>query len=275
MATLQSAQPVFTKMSTPLEVEFDRSVSGGIVFMKLRLKEMLEAVQFKNERAGEMEEEVKNLKERYRNAIASQKKMRRDLYEGEERLPNLDRDQKELQRRLYEKTEFLRELKSFKSGDSIEEAAKMDIKLADKKEVYKENYDKFQKARQSKLVLETKQELMDCRMRAVTSKLNALNSELHHLKVEGERQREENSRSAENAMTSSGDYSKLEQDMAAMRQRMLEATQKVNNLSNIIQNKETEIRSLSFNRLDMENTIKKILKKVQAQIERGNEVILD
>ena len=82
-----------------------------------------------------------NLFTGYRKAIIRQNKMRRATYEGEERLGVVERNIRELEKRLYEKQEFLREIKTFKLGDSIEEAARMDQVLIEKKQLYKDNYD--------------------------------------------------------------------------------------------------------------------------------------
>ena len=67
--------------------------------------------------------------------------MRRTIYELEDKQEVLDRDVKEIARRLYEKEEYLRELSLFKPGNSIEEAEKMDQKLTETKQLYKENFD--------------------------------------------------------------------------------------------------------------------------------------
>jgi len=257
--------------SAPLEIEFDRSISGGIKFMKDRMRESANTIITKNEISDQQEQHTKELKEAYRRAVIRQNKMRRKIYEDEEKLEIVDRNIKELERRLYEKQEFLRELSTFKTGDSIEEAARMDVKLAEKKRLYAENYDKFQKGRQRKIELEQKHDLLECRARAVHSKIKALTCEVHHLKLGHERKTQESQKSAENAMFSSSEYEKLEKDMDVMRARMLGASQRVNSLTMQIQNKETEIRSMQFNRLDMETTIKNILRKVQEQIAKNQQ----
>merc|ERR1719369_2258814 len=129
--------------------------------MKVRMHEMQRTVMAKYNGAVKMEEETNRLKENYKVAIGKQNQMRRTIYEHEDKQEVLDRDTKEITRRLYEKEEYLRELSLFKPGNSIEEAEKMDKKL-----------------------LETKQDMIECTLRAVDSKINALNSELHHLKLE-------------------------------------------------------------------------------------------
>jgi len=257
--------------STPLEVVYDHSVSAGLQFMKSRMRESAEHVNHMNQEADQMEADTIKLKEGYRKNIIRQNKMRRQIYEGEERLEILERNIKELERRLYEKQEFLRELAKFRASDSIEEAARADQKLVDKKRLYAENYDKFQKGRQHKITLEQRQDLLDCRSTALKSKIHALTCELHHLKLGQERKTEETKKSAENAVFSSAEYEKLEADMDAMRKRMLCGSQRVNSLTMQIQNKETEIRSMKFNRLEMEKTIKNILMKVQEQVNKMND----
>merc|ERR1719193_996451 len=227
-------------------------------------------IMLKNKRSKDQEEETTRLKEAYKVAIQKQNQMRRTIYEHEDKQEVLDRDIKEIQRRTYEKEEYLRELSMFKPGNSIEEAEKMDQKLADTKKLYKENFDKFNKARQKKFALETKQDMMECTMRAVDSKINALNSELHHLKLENERKVEGSRRSAENALLHSSGFQKLEQDIESMNQRMMGASQRMNSLTMQVSNKETEIRSTRFNRMDMENTIKNILRKVKENVNRAS-----
>lgn len=257
-------------MSTPLEVEFDRSISGGVQFMKLKMKEMAKTASAKNQRSVQMEAESTKLKEGYKLAIQKQNQMRRQIYEGEDKQELLDKDTKEISRRSYEKQEYLRELSIFKPGGSIEEAEKMDTKLVSTKQLYKENYDKFNKARQKKFALETKQDMIDCTYRAVTSKIQALNSELHHLKMEKERKDEGNKRSEENALLHSSGFQKLDKDIENMKNRMMDASGKMNSLTMFVSNKETEIRSMKFNRMDMENTIKNILRKVKENVERSS-----
>jgi len=258
------------RRSTPLEVEFDRSIGGGVELMKERMREMGKNIMLKNKKSQGQEEEAARLKEAYKTAIQKQNQMRRTIYEHEDKQEVLDRDIKEIQRRLYEKGEYLRELSMFKPGNSIEEAEKMDQKLIDTKQMYKENFDKFNKARQKKFALETKQDMIDCTMRAVESKINALNSELHHLKLENERKAEGSRRSAENALMHSSGFQKLEQDIESMNQRMMGASQRMNSLTMQVSNKETEIRSTRFNRMDMENTIKNILRKVKENVQRAS-----
>merc|ERR1711931_128635 len=163
-----------------------------------------------------------------------------------------------------------RGLSLFKPGNSIEEAEKMDQKLADTKKLYKENFDKFNKARQKKFALETKWDMIECTLRAVDSKVHALNSELHHLKLENERKLEGNRRSAENALLHSSGFQKLEQDIESMKERMMAANTRMNSLTMAVSNKETEIRSTRFNRMDMENTIKNILRKVKENVNRAS-----
>merc|ERR1719462_271743 len=228
-------------------------------------------VYLKNQRSQSQEEETAHLKEGYKIAIQKQNQMRRTIYEHEDKQEVLDRDIKEIQRRTYEKEEYLRELSMFKPGNSIEEAERMDQKLADTKKLYKENFDKFNKARQKKFALETKQDMMECTMRAVDSKINALNSELHHLKLENERKVEGSRRSAKNALLHSSGFQKLEQDIESMNQRMMGASQRMNSLTMQVSNKETEIRSTRFNRMDMENTIKNILRKVKENVNRASQ----
>jgi len=259
------------RRSTPLEVEFDRSIGGGVALMKERMREMGKNVYLKNKQSQSQEEETARLKEGYKIAIQKQNQMRRTIYEHEDKQEILDRDIKEIQRRTYEKEEYLRELSMFKPGNSIEEAERMDQKLADTKKLYKENFDKFNKARQKKFALETKQDMMECTMRAVDSKINALNSELHHLKLENERKVEGSRRSAENALLHSSGFQKIEQDIGSMNQRMMGASQRMNSLTMQVSNKETEIRSTRFNRMDMENTIKNILRKVKENVTRASQ----
>jgi len=283
--------------STPLEVEFDRSIGGGVTLMKERMKEMGQNIMAKNQKSKDQEEETAKLKESYKVAIQKQNQMRRTIYEHEDKQEVLDRDVKEITRRLYEKEEYLRELNLFKPGNSIEEAEKMDKKLVETKQLYKENFDtplgkirqeltaakksmiwmattarsmKFNKARQKKFALETKWDMIECTLRAVDSKVNALNSELHHLKLENERKVEGSRRSAENALVHSSGFQKLEQDIESMNQRMMGASQRMNTLTMQVSNKETEIRSTRFNRLDMENTIKNILRKVKENVTRAS-----
>jgi len=258
------------RRSTPLEVEFDRSIGGGVELMKERMREMGKNIMLKNKKSQGQEEETARLKEAYKTAIQKQNQMRRTIYEHEDKQEVLDRDIKEIQRRLYEKGEYLRELSMFKPGNSIEEAEKMDQKLSETKQMYKENFDKFNKARQKKFALETKQDMIECTMRAVESKINALNSELHHLKLENERKAEGSRRSAENALLHSSGFQKLEQDIESMNQRMVGASQRMNSLTMQVSNKETEIRSTRFNRMDMENTIKNILRKVKENVQRAS-----
>jgi len=284
--------------STPLEVEFDRSIAGGMEFMKVRMKDMGQNVMTKMQNAVKMEEETNRLKENYKVAIGKQNQMRRTIYEYEDKQEVLDRDTKEITRRLYEKEEYLRELSLFKPGNSIEEAEKMDKKLGETKHLYKENFDntplgkirqevsaakksmrwmaqtahalKFNKARQKKFALETKWDMIECTLRAVDSKVHALNSELHHLKLENERKLEGNRRSAENALLHSSGFQKLEQDIESMKERMMAANTRMNQLTMAVSNKETEIRSTRFNRMDMENTIKNILRKVKENVNRAS-----
>merc|ERR1712142_911241 len=123
----------------------------------------------KNQKSKDQEEETAKLKESYKVAIQKQNQMRRTIYEHEDKQEVLDRDIKEIQRRTYEEEE------------------RMDQKLVETKKLYKENFDKFNKARQKKFALETKWDMIECTLRAVDSKVNALNSELHHLKLENER----------------------------------------------------------------------------------------
>merc|ERR1712168_46907 len=226
-------------------------------------------IVLKNKKSQAQEEETVKLKEAYKVAIQKQNQMRRTIYEHEDKQEVLDRDIKEIARRTYEKEEYLRELSLFKPGNSIEEAERMDIKLADTKQLYKDNFDKFNKARQKKFALETKQDMIECTLRAVDSKINALNSELHHLKLENERKVEGSRRSAENALLHSSGFQKLEQDIESMNQRMMGASQRMNSLTMQVSNKETEIRSTRFNRMDMENTIKNILRKVKENVTRS------
>merc|ERR1719193_2326400 len=263
------SDPSKTVHSTPLEVEFDRSIAGGMEFMKVRMQEMQRTVMAKYNSAIKMEEETNRLKENYKVAIGKQNQMRRTIYEHEDKQEVLDRDTKEITRRLYEKEEYVRELSLFKPGNSIEEAEKMDKKLVETKQLYKDNFDKFNKARQKKFALETKQDMIECTLRAVDSKINALNSELHHLKLENERKVEGSRRSAENALLHSSGFQKLEQDIESMNQRMMGASQRMNSLTMQVSNKETEIRSTRFNRMDMENTIKNILRKVKENVTRS------
>merc|ERR1712142_749266 len=110
-------------------------------------------IMAKNKKSQEQEEETAKLKESYKVAIQKQNQMRRTIYELEDKQEVLDRDVKEITRRLYEKEEYLRELNLFKPGNSIEEAEKMDKKLVETKQLYKENFDKFNKARQKKFAL--------------------------------------------------------------------------------------------------------------------------
>merc|ERR1712180_6277 len=227
-------------------------------------------IVLKNKKSQAQEEETVKLKEAYKVAIQKQNQMRRTIYEHEDKQEVLDRDIKEIARRTYEKEEYLRELSLFKPGNSIEEAERMDKKLADTKQLYKDNFDKFNKARQKKFALETKQDMIDCTLRAVDSKINALNSELHHLKLENERKVEGSRRSAENALLHSSGFQKLEQDIESMNQRMMGASQRMNSLTMQVSNKETEIRSTRFNRMDMENTIKNILRKVKENVNRAS-----
>merc|ERR1712168_1642514 len=221
-------------------------------------------IMLKNKKSQAQEEETLKLKEAYKVAIQKQNQMRRTIYEHEDKQEVLDRDIKEIARRTYEKEEYLRELSLFKPGNSIEEAERMDKKLADTKQLYKDNFDKFNKARQKKFALETKQDMIECTLRAVDSKINALNSELHHLKLENERKVEGSRRSAENALLHSSGFQKLEQDIESMNQRM-------NSLTMQVYNKETEIRSTRFNRMDMENTLKNILRKVKENVTRASQ----
>merc|ERR1719320_676201 len=227
-------------------------------------------IQLKNLKSKSQEEETVRLKEAYKIAIQKQNQMRRTIYEHEDKQEVLDRDIKEIARRLYEKEEYLRELSLFKPGNSIEEAEKMDQKLTETKQLYKENFDKFNKARQKKFALETKQDMIECTLRAVDSKINALNSELHHLNMENERKVEGSRRSAENALLHSSGFQKLEQDIESMNQRMMGASSRMNSLTMQVSNKETEIRSTRFNRMDMENTIKNILRKVKENVTRAS-----
>merc|ERR1712212_1076366 len=264
------SDPSKTVHSTPLEVEFDRSIGGGVTLMKERMKEMGRTVMAKYNSAVKMEEETNRLKENYKVAIGKQNQMRRTIYEHEDKQEVLDRDTKEITRRLYEKEEYLRELSLFKPGNSIEEAEKMDKKLGETKHLYKENFDKFNKARQKKFALETKWDMIECTLRAVDSKVHALNSELHHLKLENERKLEGNRRSAENALLHSSGFQKLEQDIESMKERMMAANTRMNSLTMAVSNKETEIRSTRFNRMDMENTIKNILRKVKENVTRAS-----
>jgi len=291
------SDPNFKNRSTPLEVEFDRSIGGGCELMKERMREMGQNIMLKNQKSQAQEEEAAKLKEAYKVAIQKQNQMRRTIYEHEDKQEVLDRDIKEIARRTYEKEEYLRELSLFKPGNSIEEAEKMDKKLVETKQLYKENFDtplgkirqelkaakqsmkwvqktansmKFNKARQKKFALETKQDMIDCTLRAVDSKINALNSELHHLKLENERKVEGSRRSAENALLHSSGFQKLEQDIESMNQRMMGASQRMNSLTMQVSNKETEIRSTRFNRMDMENTIKNILRKVKENVTRAS-----
>jgi len=264
------SDPSKTVHSTPLEVEFDRSIAGGMEFMKVRMHEMQRTVMAKYNSAVKMEEETNRLKENYKVAIGKQNQMRRTIYEHEDKQEVLDRDTKEITRRLYEKEEYLRELSLFKPGNSIEEAEKMDKKLGETKHLYKENFDKFNKARQKKFALETKWDMIECTLRAVDSKVHALNSELHHLKLENERKLEGNRRSAENALLHSSGFQKLEQDIESMKERMMAANTRMNSLTMAVSNKETEIRSTRFNRMDMENTIKNILRKVKENVNRAS-----
>jgi len=238
--------------------------------MKERMREMGQNIVLKNKKSQAQEEETVKLKEAYKVAIQKQNQMRRTIYEHEDKQEVLDRDIKEIARRTYEKEEYLRELSLFKPGNSIEEAERMDKKLADTKQLYKDNFDKFNKARQKKFALETKQDMIDCTLRAVDSKINALNSELHHLKLENERKVEGSRRSAENALLHSSGFQKLEQDIESMNQRMMGASQRMNSLTMQVSNKETEIRSTRFNRMDMENTIKNILRKVKENVNRAS-----
>merc|ERR1719348_2023896 len=228
-------------------------------------------IMLKNKRSKDQEEETVKLKEAYKVAIQKQNQMRRTIYEHEDKQEVLDRDIKEIQRRTYEKEEYLRELSMFKPGNSIEEAERMDQKLVETKKLYKENFDKFNKARQKKFALETKQDMIECTLRAVDSKINAMNSELHHLKLENERKVEGSRRSAENALLHSSGFQKLEQDIESMNQRMMGASQRMNSLTMQVSNKETEIRSTRFNRMDMENTIKNILRKVKENVTRASQ----
>lgn len=260
--------------STPLEVEFDRSIAGGVQYMKVRMKDMAKSVMEKNKLSSQQEAETAKLNEGYKLAIQNQNQMRRQIYEYEDKQEVLERDMKEIQRRLYEKQEYLRELSVFKPGNSIEEAEKMDQKLIETKQMYKENFEKFNKGRQKKFALETKQDMIECTLRAVDSKINALNSELHHLKLENERQTEGSKRSAENEMLHSTGFQKLEKDIESMKERMLGASQRMNSLTMQVSNKETEIRSTRFNRMDMENTIKNILRKVKENVTRASEELL-
>jgi len=225
-----------------------------------------------NNESAKMEQEVLDLKEAYKKHIIRQNKMRRVIYEGEEKMEFLERDIKELERRLYDKQEFLRELEKFRVSDSIIEAANTDDRLVELKHVYAENNDKFLRAREEKITLEQKQELLECRAHALDAKTHALTCELHHLRVGAERKTEETQRSAENAAFSSNEYEQLEEDMDAMRKRMLTASQRTNSLTMQIANKETEIRSMKFNRMEMEKTIKTILVKVQEQIGSNEEL---
>jgi len=291
------SDPKMMNRSTPLEVEFDRSIGGGCELMKERMREMGQNIVLKNKKSQAQEEETVKLKEAYKIAIQKQNQMRRTIYEHEDKQEVLDRDIKEIARRTYEKEEYLRELSLFKPGNSIEEAERMDKKLADTKQLYKDNFDtplgkirqelaaaklsmkwvqntatsmKFNKARQKKFALETKQDMIDCTLRAVDSKINALNSELHHLKLENERKVEGSRRSAENALLHSSGFQKLEQDIESMNQRMMGASQRMNSLTMQVSNKETEIRSTRFNRMDMENTIKNILRKVKENVNRAS-----
>merc|ERR1719357_2501751 len=107
----------------------------------------------------------------------------------------------------------------------------MDQKLVETKKLYKENFDKFNKARQKKFALETKQDMIECTLRAVDSKINAMNSELHHLKLENERKLEGSRRSAENALLHSSGFQKLEQDIESMKERMMAANTRMNSLT--------------------------------------------
>jgi len=238
--------------------------------MKTKMQDMQATITEKNRRSAEKEKEIANLRERYRVAIQSQNLMRRQIYEGEDRLEILEKDIKEVTRRLYDKEEYLRELHIFKPGDSIQEAARMDNKLLMKKQMYKENYDKFQKARQRKFALESKQDLIGCTLRAVNSKVSALKSELHHLGLENERKEEETRKSAENALLHSSGFEKLEIDIENIKRRVMEASKRMNSFTMQVSNKETEIRSIKFNRVNMENTIKNILRKVQENIARSS-----
>merc|ERR1719369_252918 len=139
--------------------------------MKVRMQEMQRTVMAKYNSAVKMEEETNRLKENYKVAIGKQNQMRRTIYEHEDKQEVLDRDVKEITRRLYEKEEYLRELNLFKPGNSIEEAEKMDKKLVETKQLYKENFDTpLGKIRQE--LMAAKQSMKWMRKTAASMKFN-------------------------------------------------------------------------------------------------------
>lgn len=255
-------------MSTAAKL--DTNVSGGVSSIKAHLKGLQAQIKAINEARDRTEQENEKAKLVFLKAYGRQQKLRENMTETEERIDKTEEKIKEIKKRMNEKEQFLEESQKFnRSLKSVAPDAnvvnEVEERLHKYKELYSQNYERYQKARNVKIELEQKVELVETKSQDAKRRLVALQTELEYNKLEEGRRQEGCKSAIDNAFKSEKNYLDLQRNLDVVMKRREEGLKKMNALESKVAKTEDEIDTLNFDRRRIEATIREILSGIKNQ----------
>jgi len=249
-------------MSTHQKME--PSLSGGVALIKNNMKVMVESIKKVNAKAELIEEEVEQAKKAYQSRAAKLQPMKDRIIECEEKIRKNDERSKELTRRLMEKEQVLRELKTFnkhlkKITPEEGAVAETQEKLRKYKEIYSQNYKKYQSAREKRSILDQRLEISEIRSQECERKAQQLHVQLEQNKLEDKRKQLGCKKAIDLAYGAEKNIGDIDRAMESVMKRKSNAENRIRFMEDAISKTENDIDNFNYDRRRIEATLTELL----------------
>lgn len=258
----QPLPPTPKVMSTHQKME--PSLSGGVALIKNNMKVMVESIKKVNAKAELIEEEVEQAKKAYQSRAAKLQPMKDRIIECEEKIRKNEERSKELTRRLMEKEQVLRELKTFnkhlkKITPEEGAVAETQEKLRKYKEIYSQNYKKYQSAREKRSILDQRLEISEIRSQECERKAQQLHVQLEQNKLEDKRKQLGCKKAIDLAYGAEKNIGDIDRAMESVMKRKSNAENRIRFMEDAISKTENDIDNFNYDRRRIEATLTELL----------------
>jgi len=258
----QPLRPTPKVMSTAEKME--PSLSGGVALIKNNMKVMVESIKKVNAKAVLIEDEVELAKKAYQSRVVKLQPMKDRIIECEEKIRKNEEKGKDLSRRLLEKEQLLSELKVFNKHlkkVTPEEGAvgDADAKLRKYKEIYAENYRKYQSAREKRSNLDQKLEIAEIKGQEAARKIAQMTIQLEQNQLEDKRKQYGCKKAIDDAYSAEKNILDIDRALEHVMKRKENAQHRIKYLEEAISKTENDIDNYNYDRRRIETTLTELL----------------
>lgn len=246
--------------------KLDTAALGGLGGIKERIQALSAGIKAENAKADQLEKDKESEHRNYCKLIGKQQHLKEAILTKEDEIEKTERKIKEIEERLRQKEEFVKESHIFTKSLSriVPNEGDTDCKqkeLGQHRTVYNEAHHRYMQAKEQKMDLEQRCEIIETKGRDVQRKVDNLKQELENNLMEEGRRGEQCKQSMDLCFRQERNIIGVEKMMEDMTKRKDEANKKVSSLRERITKAEDELEETSYERRVIEATIRQVLGK--------------